>query len=96
MRSLARNLVNEERITTTLARAKELRPQIEKMLTLGSRGTLASRRLLISKLGRVAETKKLIEVIAPRYKDRRGGYTRIIKKGARLGDASPMAIIEFV
>jgi len=96
LRSLARNLVNEGRITTTLARAKELGPLVEKLITHGKKGTLASRRILISRLGRALEAKKLVETIAPRYSERHGGYTRIVKMPPRTGDASPQAIIEFV
>lgn len=96
LRSLARNLINEGRITTTLARAKELRPLVEKLITHGKKGTLSSRRILISRLGRAPEAKKLAETIAPRYKERHGGYTRIVKMAPRTGDASPQALIEFV
>lgn len=96
MRSLARNLINESRITTTLAKAKELRPYIEKLVTKARTGTLASRRIIISQVGGVKETKTLIEKVAPKYKDRDGGYTRIIKLSRRELDAAPMALIEFV
>ncbi len=96
MRSLARNLINENRITTTLAKAKELRPYVEKLVTKAKSGTLASRRQIISKVGGVKETKALFDVIAPKYKDRKGGYTRIIKTSRRALDAAPMAMIEFV
>ncbi len=96
MRSLARNLINENKITTTLPKAKELRPFIEKLVTKAKAGTIGSRRLLISKIGGVKESKTLLETIAPRYKDRKGGYTRIIKTSNRKLDATPMALIEFV
>ena len=96
MRSLARNLIAKEKIKTTEARAKELRPFIEKMVTKGRIGTLASRRGIISTLGTEEGVKKLCDDISPRYKDRNGGYTRIIKLPRRPGDASKMAIIEFV
>lgn len=96
MRSLARNLVNENRITTTLPKAKELRPYVEKLVTKALVGTLASRRTIISKLGGEEETKLLVDTIAPKYKDRKGGYTRIIKLNRRKLDAAPMAMIEFV
>lgn len=96
LRSLMRNLINEGRITTTLARAKEIRPEIEKLVTRGKSETLAARRILISRLGRATEAKKLAETISPRYKERAGGYTRIVKLPARVGDGSPQAIIEFV
>ena len=96
MRSLARNLINENRITTTLPKAKELRPYVEKLVTKAKSGSLASRRLIVSKVGGVKETKALFDVIAPKYKDRKGGYTRIIKISRRELDAAPMAMIEFV
>ena len=96
MRSLARNLINENRIKTTLAKAKELRPYIEKLVTKARIDSLASRRLIISKLDSMKETKILINNIAPKYKDRKGGYTRIIKLSRRELDAAPMAMIEFV
>jgi large subunit ribosomal protein L17 len=96
MRSLARNLINESRITTTLPKAKELRPYVEKLVTKAKTGTLASRRLIVSKVGGEKETKALFDVIAPKYKDRKGGYTRIIKLSRRELDAAPMALIEFV
>lgn len=96
MRSLARNLINKNRITTTLPKAKELRPFVEKLVTKAKTGTLASRRLVISKVGGIKETKVLFDTIAPRYKDRKGGYTRIIKVARRALDAAPMAMIEFV
>ncbi len=96
MRSLARNLINEGRITTTLAKAKSLRPYVEKLVTKAKTGTLASRRLLISRLQGEPEVKALFETVAPKYKGRAGGYTRIIKLSPRELDAAPMAMIEFV
>ena len=96
MRSLARNLINESRIRTTLPKAKELRPYVEKLVTKAKSGTLAARRVLISKIGGEKEVKNLVEKIAPKYKDRKGGYTRIIKISRRELDAAPMAMIEFV
>ncbi|MEK7213899.1 MAG: 50S ribosomal protein L17 [Patescibacteria group bacterium] len=96
MRSLARNLINESRIRTTLPKAKELRPYVEKLITKAKIGTIGSRRLIISKIGGVKEAKTLIETIAPKYKTRNGGYTRIVKLSARTLDAAPMAMIEFV
>ena len=96
MRSLARNLINESRISTTLAKAKELRPYVEKLITKAKTGTPASRRLIISKIGGIKETKTLFDTIAPKYKTRNGGYTRIIKISRRELDAAPMAMIEFV
>ena len=96
LRSLAYALITEEKIRTTEARAKELRPFIEKLVTKGGEGTLASRRVVISRLGGEGQAKKLCEDIAPRYKDRSGGYTRITKLAPRPGDGSKMAVIEFV
>ncbi len=96
MRSLARNLINESRITTTLPKAKELRPYVEKLITRAKTSTPASRRLLISKIGGENEAKNLFDTLAPKYKDRKGGYTRIIKLAPRTLDAAPMAMIEFV
>ncbi|MEK7152019.1 MAG: 50S ribosomal protein L17 [Patescibacteria group bacterium] len=96
MKSLALALVNHEKIKTTEAKAKELRPFIEKMVTRARRGDQASQRLLVARLGSPSGVKKLIDEIAPRYKERNGGYTRIVKLPARASDASNMAIIEFV
>ncbi len=95
MKSLAFNLVAREKIRTTEARARELRPFIEKFVTRAKKDSLANRRLLIARLGQPT-AKKLFEKIAPKYKDKNGGYTRIIKASPRQGDASKMAIIEFV
>lgn len=97
IRGLARNLIVHERIITTEAKAKELRPFIEKLVTAGKEATVADRRLVTSRLmNRVEDAKKLINDITPRYLDRAGGYTRITKLPPRAGDASPMAVIEFV
>lgn len=96
MRSLARNLVRDTRITTTLAKAKELRPYVEKLVTKAKSDTIASRRLLVSRIQGVREVKKLVESIAPKYKTRAGGYIRIVRLPNRDLDGSPMAIIEFV
>ncbi|MCX6757937.1 MAG: 50S ribosomal protein L17 [Candidatus Nomurabacteria bacterium] len=97
MHSLALNLIVREKIKTTEPKAKALRPFIEKLVTLAKKGDLASRRVVISRLtNRSKEVKKLFEVIAPKYTDKKGGYTRIIKLGARKSDAAPMAVIEFV
>jgi large subunit ribosomal protein L17 len=97
MSSLARNLIIREKIKTTEPKAKELRPYIEKLVTLGKKKDLASRRVVIAKLdGRSPETKKLFDVIAPKYADRTGGYTRVMKLGARKSDGAKMAYIEFI
>ena len=89
-------LIKHEQILTTLAKAKELRPYVEKLVTLAKRGGLANRRLAHARLLDDTQLKKLFEVLAERYQDRNGGYTRIIKAGIRASDAAPMAIIEFV
>lgn len=89
-------LIKHEQITTTLPKAKELRPVVEKLITLGKRGDLHARRQAIAQMRDVAMVKKLFEVVGPRYKDRNGGYTRIIKAGFRYGDNAPVAVIEFV
>ena len=94
--NLAASLIKHEQITTTLPKAKELRPIVEKLVTLGKKGDLHSRRLAVSKIGDEEMVKKLFEVIGPRYKARKGGYTRVLKAGFRLGDAAAMAVIEFV
>lgn len=98
VRSLASALITRERISTTLPRAKEIRPFVEKLVTRAKNPTVANRRLIESRLGtedaRVA--KKLIETIAPMYKDRAGGYLRITKTGTRASDAAARAVIEFV
>ena len=97
MRSLARNLVLNEKIVTTEAKAKALRPYIEKLITHAKTDTVAKRRLVFSRLGNdVDATKKLFDTIGPRYKDRDGGYTRIVKVGIRQGDAAVKAYIGFV
>ncbi len=97
IRSLAVALIQHERITTTEARAKELRPYIEKLITKAKKKDVAARRFITSRLGN-QETlaNKLVDEIAPRYLERQGGYTRVLKLPQRSGDASPMAIIEFV
>jgi large subunit ribosomal protein L17 len=89
-------LIKHEQITTTLPKAKELRPVIEKLVTLGKRGDLHARRHAISQIRDVAMVKKLFEVLGPRYKDRKGGYTRILKAGFRYGDNAAVGVIEFV
>lgn len=89
-------LIKHEQIVTTLPKAKELRPVVEKLVTLGKRGDLHARRQAIAQMRDVAMVKKLFEVIGPRYKDRNGGYTRVLKAGFRYGDNAPVAVIEFV
>ena len=96
LRSLARNLIRDSKIKTTLAKAKELRPFVEKLVTTAKAGTVASRRLVNTRLQGAKETKKLFETIAPKYKARAGGYTRIVRMPNRDLDESPMAMIEFV
>ncbi|MFA6314923.1 MAG: 50S ribosomal protein L17 [Candidatus Paceibacterota bacterium] len=96
MRSLARNLIRDSRIQTTTAKAKELRPFVEKLVTEAKSDTVASRRHIVSNIHSPVETKKLINVIAPNYKNRNGGYTRIIRLPNRDLDGSPMSLIEFV
>ena len=96
MRSLARNLIRDEKITTTLSKAKALRPYVEKLVTKAREGTVTSRRLVSSRIGVVSEVKKLVDTIAPKYKSRAGGYTRITKLPLRKLDAAAMAVIEFV
>jgi large subunit ribosomal protein L17 len=95
-RNMAVALIKHEQITTTLAKAKELRPYVEKLVTLAKRGGLSNRRLAHSRLMDEAQLQKLFDVIASRYAGRNGGYTRIIKAGIRQSDAAPIAIIEFV
>jgi len=97
MSSLMRNLIVRGKIKTTLPKAKELRPAIEKMVTLAKKGDAATRRTVIARLdGGALETKKLFDVIAPKYKDTKGGYTRILKLGVRKSDSAELAQIEFV
>lgn len=94
--NMAAALVKHEQITTTLPKAKELRPFVEKLVTLGKKGGLANRRQVIARMRDVAQTRKIMDVLGPRYAQRPGGYIRILKAGFRRGDAAPMAIIEFV
>jgi large subunit ribosomal protein L17 len=95
-RNMAAALIKHEQITTTTAKAKELRPYIEKLVTLAKRGGLSNRRLAQSRLMDDAQLAKLFDVLAPRYANRDGGYTRVIKAGIRSSDAAPIAVIEFV
>jgi len=96
MRSLARNLIRDTKIKTTATKAKELRPYVEKLVSRAKTATIASKRLVKSRIMGAPEIKKLFDVIAPKYKDRKGGYTRIVKLPTRDLDGSPMAMIEFV
>ncbi|GAB0113019.1 50S ribosomal protein L17 [Acidisoma sp. C75] len=95
-RNMAVALIKHEQITTTLPKAKELRPVAEKLVTLGKRGNLHARRQAYAQLRDETIVAKLFETIAERYKTRAGGYTRVLKAGVRYGDAADMAIIEFV
>ncbi len=96
MRSLARNLIRDTKISTTTAKAKELRPYVEKLVTKAKEGTMASKRLIVSRIHGTDETKKLIDLVSAKYMDRKGGYTRIIRLPNRDLDGSPMSLIEFV
>jgi len=95
-RNMAAALIKHEQITTTTAKAKELRPYVEKLVTLAKKGGLSNRRLAHGRLLDDAQLVKLFDVIAPRYAGRDGGYCRIVKAGIRMSDASPISIIEFV
>src|SRR6478672_8097446 len=94
--NLCAALIKHEQITTTLPKAKELRPVVEKLVTLGKRGDLHARRQAIAQVRDVAMVRKLFDVLGPRYKDRHGGYTRVMRAGFRYGDNAPRAVIEFV
>ena len=96
LRNMAAALIKHEQIKTTTAKAKELRPYVEKLVTLAKKGGLSNRRLAHAKLLDDAQLVKLFDTLADRYSDRAGGYTRIIKAGIRRSDAAPMAVIEFV
>ena len=89
-------LIKHEQIVTTLPKAKELRPIVEKLITLGKRGDLHARRQAIAQMRDETQVKKLFDVLGPRYKERNGGYIRILKAGFRFGDNAPQAVIEFV
>jgi large subunit ribosomal protein L17 len=95
-RNMSQALIRHEQIVTTLAKARELRPVVEKLITLGKRGDLHARRQAFARLRDNDVTSKLFEVLGKRYADRNGGYTRIIKAGHRYGDAASMAVIELV
>ena len=94
--NLCAALIKHEQISTTLPKAKDLRPVVEKLVTLAKKGGLAARRQAIAEMRDVAMAKKLFEVIGPRYKERNGGYTRVLKAGFRQGDNAAAAVIEFV
>jgi large subunit ribosomal protein L17 len=94
--NMAASLITHEQIVTTLPKAKDIRPIVEKLVTLGKKGTLHARRQAISEMRDRDAVKRLFEVVAPRYKERNGGYLRIIKAGFRYGDSAPVAVIEFV
>src|ERR1043165_5379895 len=94
--NLASSLIVHEQIVTTLPKAKDLRPIVEKLVTLAKRGDLHARRQAIAELRSVSAVKKLFDTLGPRYKERAGGYTRVLKAGFRHGDSAPRAVIEFV
>jgi large subunit ribosomal protein L17 len=94
--NMAASLIKHEQIVTTLPKAKDLRPVIEKLVTLGKRGDLHAQRQAIAQIKDAALAGKLFDVLGPRYKDRHGGYTRVLKAGFRYGDNAAMAVIEFV
>jgi large subunit ribosomal protein L17 len=94
--NMAAALIKHEQITTTLPKAKDLRPIVEKLVTLGKQGDLHARRQAIAEIRDVAMVKKLFDVIGPRYQSRNGGYTRVLKAGYRYGDSAAVAVIEFV
>ena len=94
--NMAASLIKHEQIVTTLPKAKELRPFVEKLVTLAKRGDLHARRIAISRVRDVNQVRKLFETIGPRYADRNGGYIRVLKAGFRYGDNAPVAVIEFV
>ena len=96
LRNMAAALVKHEQITTTLPKARELRPYVEKLITLAKHGGLSNRRLAHARMMDDTQLVKLFDVLAARYATREGGYTRVIKAGIRAGDASPMAVIELV
>ena len=94
--NMAASLIKHEQITTTLPKAKELRPFVEKLVTLAKRGDLHARRIAISRVRDVAQVGKLFDTIGHRYKSREGGYIRVLKAGFRYGNNAPVAVIEFV
>lgn len=94
--NMAASLIKHEQIVTTLPKAKEMKPIIDKLITLGKRGDLHARRQAISQIRDVAMVRKLFDTLGERYKDRNGGYSRVLKAGFRYGDSAPMAVIELV
>ena len=94
--NMAASLIKHEQITTTLPKAKELRPFVEKLVTLAKRGDLHARRIAISRVRDIDQVRKLFDTIGPRYQSRSGGYIRVLKAGFRFGDNAPVAVIEFV
>ena len=94
--NLASSLIEHEQIITTLPKAKDLRPVVEKLITLSKRGDLHAKRQAISQIRHLPSVRKLFDVLASRYSDRNGGYVRIVKAGYRYGDSAPIAVIEFV
>jgi large subunit ribosomal protein L17 len=94
--NMSSSLVEHEQIVTTLPKAKELRPFVEKLVTLAKKGDLGSRRIAIARMRNKDQARKLFDILGPRYADRSGGYIRIMKAGYRYGDNAPMAVIEFV
>ena len=96
IKNMLNSLIKYEQITTTLPKAKVIKPQADKIITLGKKDTLQNTRTLISKLQDIKSANKVKKTLSKRYQDRKGGYTRIIKSGFRYGDKAPMAVIEFV
>ncbi len=96
IKNMLNSLIKYEQITTTLPKAKVLKPQADKVITLGKKNTLQNTKILISKLQDIVSTNKVKKTLSKRYENRKGGYTRIIKAGFRYGDNAPMAVIEFV
>lgn len=94
--NMAAALIKHEQIVTTLPKAKELRPIVDSLITLGKRGDLHARRQAISRIGDEAMVRKLFETLGPRYAERHGGYTRVLRAGFRYGDSAPMAVIELM
>ncbi|MGD2133208.1 MAG: 50S ribosomal protein L17 [Maricaulaceae bacterium] len=94
--NMAASLITHEQISTTLPKAKELRPYVERLVTLAKKGDLASRRIALTRVNDKGAVAKLFDTLSERYKERQGGYIRVLKAGFRQGDAAPMAVIEFV